>query len=283
MFDRYLTKCPVDTHTELLKTNILLPEGVLLKCKICKQLISQCTEKTYLASMLEFNDPIGTLPKLQSLNRAFKLHAGRLKQFINILKRPANKIKLLDVGCSSGAFLNSATRLGFVAEGVEPARKAVDTAVKNGLNVKCGTLEAVQYNEQCFDVVTLFEVIEHLKDPVSLLKEIHRILKKNGILMIGTGNANSWTARILQSRWEYFSIKNHGGHISFFNPYSIKLLAEKTNFSCKNIITKNLKLSEKDNGNKIIYRMFKIISQMLNPIARLFNQGHDMIVILEKK
>jgi len=134
-----------------------------------------------------------------------------------------------------------------------------------------------------FDVITLFEVIEHLKDPCPLISHCHSLLKPNGLMVIGTGNACSWTARIQGKRWEYFSIDNHGGHISFYNPKSMQALAEKTQFTVIKNNTRCVKFFEKGQVPYPLYRVTKLFSEMLNFPAKLFGQGHDMLSLLAPK
>ena len=257
-----------------------MPEGVLLECSDCGQLISQCSETKYFSSMQEFNVSAGTAPNQQSMNRAKKLHTDRLSLIQKKLGKAARDIKLMDVGCSSGTFLNTAKQLNFQTYGVEPSAKAAATAMQHGHNVVVGELNPEQYVAHSFDAITLFEVIEHLPNPLQLLQAMRRILKLNGIIMLSTGNAQSLTVKYLQERWDYFSIDAHGGHISFYNPFSMKRLAAKAKLQVDAIITKNTRFAYKETCAKFTYRLLKILTELLNPIIKTFGQGHDMIVIM---
>ena len=279
---KYLSKCPIGCESTLVTTNISMPEGNLLGCSLCGQLISQCTENRYHESMEEFDVAHGTTPSVNNQKRSSKLHTKRLMQITSALGAPAQKITLLDVGCSSGAFLNSARILGFKTFGVEPAKQAANTAKKSGLNVVAGTLEQAQYSNNHFDAITLFEVIEHLKEPKLLFQEIYRVLKPGGVLLISTGNSKSLTVKLLKNKWDYFSISAHGGHISFFNPKSIALLAQTANLEIINHASINNRFAYRDDTSKIQYRLLKIASEALNPIVKYFNIGHDMIIMMRK-
>ena len=189
---------------------------------------------------------------------------------------------LLDVGCSSGAFLATAVKLGFTAEGVEPAERAAATAQASGLKVHRGLLHEAAYASASFDAVSLLEVIEHLKEPLPLLKEIHRILKPGGIFLIGTGNAASWSARSFGAHWDYFSIARHGGHISFFNPKSLEKLAAQAGFSVALVKTRSVRFGDRANTSEPAYTLLKIAAELINPLAALWHQGEDMAVYLRK-
>ena len=143
-----------------------------------------------------------------------------------------------------------------------------------------GTLYSAGFAKGIFDELTLFGVIEHLDSPLELLKECLCILQPQGILLIGTGNSTSWTAAIMKSRWRYFHIKRHGGHISFFDPLSMHLLAERTGFTLQSLETRNVRFYEKGDVPQPVYRLAKTASELLNLPARLLGKGHDLLAIL---
>jgi len=279
---RFLNTCPIGCNASLETTPYVLPEGALLRCSACGQLISQCTPARYWQSMQEFDDSQGTLPKAGSEDSRFRRSKKFLDRIVNLLGRPPGEIRLLDVGCSSGAFLNSAIKLGFRAEGVEPAPKAAATAQAAGLKVRQGLLHEAGYADEQFDAITLFEVIEHLQQPQELLRECRRILRPGGILLIGTGNAGSWSMSAMGARWEYLHIEKHGGHVSFFNPGSIASLAHRTGFSVAAIHTRGVRFCEKGDCSAPIYRIAKLAGELVNLLAASLNKGHDMAAYLKK-
>lgn len=279
---RFLNTCPVGCHAPLETTAYVLPEGALLRCSACGQLISQCAEAHYWQSMREFDDPQGTLPIAGSEHSRLRRSKKFLAQIAKLLGQPPEKIRLLDVGCSSGAFLHAAVKLGFRAEGVEPAPKAAATAQAAGLKVHQGLLQEAGYADGQFDAITLFEVIEHLQQPQELLQECQRILRPGGILLVGTGNAGSWSMATMGARWEYLSIAKHGGHVSFFNPGSITSLAQRSGFSVAAVRTRGVRFCEKGDCSKPVYRIAKIAGELLNVFATLLNKGHDMAAYLKR-
>lgn len=279
---RYLTSCPVGCAGDLLETDIVLPEGALLRCSVCGQLLSQCSENRYWQSMEEFNDPQGTLPNARSIERRFRRSKTFLDKACSLLGKKPEEIRLLDVGCSSGAFLGAAVRLGYRAEGVEPAAKAAATAQAAGLKVRQGLLHEAAYADGEFDVVTLFEVIEHLKEPKALLQECQRILRPGGILLVGTGNAAGWSARTMGAHWEYFDIAKHGGHISFYSPQSLGKLAQQTGFAVASVQTRGVRFFDKGNSAEPLYTLAKIGAELVTPLAEMLNKGNDMAVYLRR-
>lgn len=282
--ERLIERCPVGCTGDLAETTIVLPEGPLRRCLACGQLVSQITARAYARSMKEFNTPRGTLPTRRTQQR----HDARAAKLFGTVRtlvcaEPGGAARFLDIGCSSGALLRSARHYGFDAEGVEPAARAAEFAVTTGLKVFQGYLHEARYPASSFDVAMLMEVIEHLPDPSALLKEVWRVLKPNGLLVVGTGNGAGWTVRLVGARWGYFDVAGHGGHVSFFNPISLGLLAQRCGFRIERIETRRVSLAEPHETGRVTYRLLKVAAELLAMPARLFGKGHDMLAFLRKR
>lgn len=130
--------------------------------------------------------------------------------------------RLLDVGCGSGVYLDAFRKLGWDAYGVELSPEAAEQARRSlGLKVFTGVLEDAKFPNGCFDVVTLIHVLEHLRDPVGTLREVSRILKKDGLLLMALPNLRSLAAWIFRSRWFPLDVPRHLYH---FSPTSLRRL-----------------------------------------------------------
>lgn len=279
----YIQVCPVGCKAPLLATSTVLPEGALLSCPECGQWISQCSGQRYWQSMEEFNDPRGTLPDSRSAARGFRRHSKFLRGFETLLQAKPPEIRLLDVGCSSGSFLGSAIKLGFRAEGVEPAPRACATAQASGLKVFNGLLHQARFAAGSFDAISLLEVIEHLKEPLPVLQESARLLRPGGVMLVGTGNTASWTAKAFGNHWDYLRIEKHGGHVSFFNPGSLAKLAAQAGLELALVKTRSLRFSDRGNSAEPVYSVLKITAELLNPLASLLHKGSDMAMYLRLK
>jgi len=279
--DAIFSRCPNGCRSTLENTTIALPEGELKCCPACGQLLSPCSQTWFDESMQEFDVPAGTLPTGKNKHRYHKRMGKILTNAQKIIASTPSP-NLLDVGCSSGALLRVARECGYNAVGVEPATQAANTARKLGFDVFPGFLQDAQFPDNHFDVITLFEVIEHLQEPSDLLSEILRITKPGGLLLVGTGNADSWTVGFMQEQWEYFDIRSHGGHISFFNPKSMALLADRCGFDVHSISTKRVNLAERKNVSSPVYELVKITRELLAFPARWLDKGHDMLAIMRK-
>ena len=270
---RIIEKCPVGCDSTLESSDILLSEGALLRCTSCGQLVNPCDAENYKRRFQPFgpDNPIDENPSV---------HRKRLKKIQKYIHFPPEKTRLLDIGCNIGTFLQLAKEQGYLITGVEPDAKAVEAGLRSGLDIRCGYLHEINLGDARYDIVTLFEVVEHLEDPTGLLKECHRILKPGGFLCMTTGNARSWTVRFLREKWDYFDLKF--GHISFFNPSSVSTVARRMGFKVVKIETKSVSLKEREGTSRIKYRMAKIVAEVLGLPAGLLNKGQDMFVAMRK-
>ena len=140
-------------------------------------------------------------------------------------------------------------------------------------------LEEVGFADAAFDAVTLFEVIEHLKAPLPLLRECRRILRPGGLVCLTTGNAASWTVAALGARWDYFDMARDGGHVSFYNPRSLALLATRAGYAPLAIDTARVRFSEQGDA---LHAIAKPAAELLNLPARIAGRGHDMTAYLRR-
>lgn len=138
-----------------------------------------------------------------------------------------NKGKILDIGTSAGFFLKAAKDNGWKCYGVEPNRISALRARKEyQLDVREGVLREVKFKDNFFDVVTLWDVLEHMTDPSSELKEVYRILKPGGMVVINYPDMGSFLAKITASKWWFiFSV-----HLFYFDQSSIKKILSKNGF-----------------------------------------------------
>jgi 2-polyprenyl-3-methyl-5-hydroxy-6-metoxy-1,4-benzoquinol methylase len=260
----------------------MLLEGSLRRCTECGQLLSQASEDRYWQTMADFNQADFNTPSDRELGRRTRVAEKRLTRIANLLGKSPKGIRLCDVGCSRGQFVAAALAAGFSAEGVEPAPLIAQAARDAGLPVRTGLLEDQHYADASFDVLTLFEVVEHLRAPLPLLAECRRVLKAGGILLISTGNAASWSAAAMGARWDYFDMARDGGHVSFFNPRSMATLAANAGFEVAGIDTARVKFHDRENTPRWRYAAGKLLAEALNLPARIAGRGHDMLAWLRK-
>ncbi len=106
-----------------------------------------------------------------------------LRGICSRLSTPDSRLKILDVGCGTGANLEMLAQFGS-AEGVDVSDDALEFCRKKGLTVQKGLAETLPYADETFDVSTALDVIEHLDDDIAGLKEMHRVTKTGGYTLI---------------------------------------------------------------------------------------------------
>ena len=112
------------------------------------------------------------------------------------IERKAQRGRMLDVGCAEGTFLELARRRGWEVCGTEfSAFAAAEAARRTEAEIFCGELHEARYPGTSFDTVTLWHVLEHVRDPGATLREIRRILRPGGLLVIAVPNVNDLLMR----------------------------------------------------------------------------------------
>jgi SAM-dependent methyltransferase len=139
---------------------------------------------------------------------------------------PAGK-RLLDVGCAAGAFLVAARNAGFDVTGVEPSRWLSGYGRKTyDLDIRQGILRPETFPEGSFDVITIWDVIEHVPDPHALLQTVHSLLKPNGFLWINFPDIDSSAAKLLGWKWPFWL----SVHLHYYTPATIRRQIERAGF-----------------------------------------------------
>jgi len=157
-----------------------------------------------------------------------KSYRGYFARKLDDLQRYKDAGRLLDVGCGAGFFLDAARDRGYHVSGLDlssvPAAYARETL---RLDVTVGSLFDYQAPSSAFDVVTIFQTIEHEPTPVAFGAELFRMLAPGGILMVTTPAADGFVARVMGRRW--FGYRNVE-HVSFFNRQSLRYALERAGF-----------------------------------------------------
>ena len=139
---------------------------------------------------------------------------------------PARHRRLLDVGAYCGFFVDVARQAGFAAEGIELSRWAVSHARGLGLTVRNETIEERRRSGARYDVVTMWDVVEHLRDPRRELAACYDLLRPGGRLHASTIDARSLVARLLGVRWPWLMDM----HLFYFDRDTLPALLEQTGF-----------------------------------------------------
>lgn len=135
-----------------------------------------------------------------------------LKNKLNLINSlQPNKGKILDIGAGTGEFLFVAQQNGWNTTGVEPSEKAKQIAINKGVSF----VEALaQLENHTFDVITMWHVLEHVPDLNHQIKELKRLLKPSGYLIVAVPNFNSFDAQHYGKFWAAYDVPIHFWHFS---------------------------------------------------------------------
>lgn len=149
-----------------------------------------------------------------------------------------NEARIIDVGCGDGfhlRLLREFGRPGWRLEGIDPSRRAVEAAAHAGISVREGTVECLDLPASTYDLVLLVATVEHVADPVGLLRAVHVLLKPGGRAVVITDNTDTLDFKLFGGRhWGGYHFPRHW---NLFNPRALRLLAEKTGFEVHNLST----------------------------------------------
>jgi 2-polyprenyl-3-methyl-5-hydroxy-6-metoxy-1,4-benzoquinol methylase len=227
-----------------------------------------------------------------------KLYHSRLK-FIEGF-RP-NKGNLLDIGCGAGYFVKCALDRGWKAHGLELLPEYVQHAKDNlGLHeVQQGSLDnALPFKPQTCDVVTLWDLIEHVRHPLACLEKINRATKPGGLLIIWTPNIKN--SIFVKEQWLSYKLNQH---IYFFSRSSLEQILKKagfkidyitTNKAKKGLFNRNNTIPFKDSNKpndkfgKFLFSVKRDLKNAVNPLTYcgplfdIFGFGFNLLVVASK-
>jgi 2-polyprenyl-3-methyl-5-hydroxy-6-metoxy-1,4-benzoquinol methylase len=136
--------------------------------------------------------------------------------------------RVLDVGTAAGSFLHVAKSRGWVVDGCEPNRWLCQWGREHyGLDIRPGTLNDQAFPAASFDLVTLWDVLEHTPDPAAVIRECRRVLKPGGLLVVNYPDIGSGVARTMGRSWVFLL----SVHLYYFTPATLTRLLESSGFS----------------------------------------------------
>lgn len=202
-----------------------------------------------------------------------KTRAFLKKRFRKRIKRALPHLegveKVLDVGCSYGHFLEVAKDFGWDVVGLEPNMYIYKHLLqgKEGIRIINSTLRKTSF-EKKHDLVTYWDVLEHIQDPDRELCVVHKLLRSQGYLIVQCPNKASWGVRLSGSKWGWWSPPDHIYH---FTPGSLRRLVEKSGFSILFIETYN-------DEEEILRGIFNRLSLQSSPRAAAYvDLMHQMV------
>lgn len=215
-------------------------------------------------------------------------HAGEAVRNLRLLERHATSGRLLDVGCSSGLFLKAARERGWRVQGLEysadSSRIARDV---HGLPVKTGELSSETFEPGSFDVLTMWDVIEHVPDPLTTVRNAARLLAPGGLLVIKTPNVDGLYPRVslrLADRLGFWGHPEPPGHLYQFSVRTLKRLVARAGLEVVNVYHRRIPLTYSFGEPRAWLRSVKWALYCLAflPLAWLgpfFSSGDDVAIV----
>lgn len=272
-----------------------------MKCNVCKSqehelLVNVKSRKIYTCNNcgLVFIKPLPSKSKNQktvdkisnSFYDEYKLEEESYRKYflkkIKDIKKYKKKGSILDVGCGPGTFLVEAKKSGYETYGVDLSTEAVKISKGRKLNAKKDSLKEVRFRKKQFDIITTFQLIEHVLNPRLLIEQAYKKLNKGGILVIATPNQRGLLSRLSGKKWfEYYNLE----HNYYFSEQTLTTLTEDNGFEilqCKTEFGRELNLVYVwDRLVNYYYTKDTSINKIINLLKFIPNIIGDKIAIRE--
>ena len=169
--------------------------------------------------------------------------------------------RLVDMGCGGGFFVRAAATGGWEAIGIEPSVEAARYAARaQQVRVVAGRLEATPFADARFDVITMFDVLEHVFCPSACLTEARRLLAPGGRLVIETPNMAGWLPRLMGQRHPWIRPPEH---LTYFTPSTLCRLLEQCGFQVEQLHGSTRKVLTLDYVLALIARTNPLVTALL--------------------
>ena len=210
----------------------------LVRCKNCGLAYvgnppDEAAVKAFYTAQADYHEEL-----LDPAHPSFERMRGVARQHVAMLKRSRpdlSGLKILDVGCSSGLFLDEVRKTGARTFGAELSPDTAAFAKRHfGLDVHQGDWRSAGYGEAAFDVITLFDVIEHLPDPLAELEALLPLLKPGGLLLQSTPDIDGLFPRAsypLAKRLDYWPHPEPPHHLFQFSARTLSAMTERAGYS----------------------------------------------------
>ena len=198
----------------------------LLRCKACGHAFLETDKDQHSAIEDDYmHDYAGHRP-----DPVFELRAraAMVHEIMPLVPPPA---RLLDVGCGSGAFLDVARSLGYAGTGIDISSGAIATCRERGLHAIEGDVLSHDFGEP-FDLVTMWDFLEHLRDPALFVRRAFDLLRSGGILVVKTPGMGRLTIELARVNKRVLPVILHAPHhVQYWTPGSIDSILSRAGFA----------------------------------------------------
>ena len=195
----------------------------LVKCNSCGFVFSPQNTRNKIEYSNYRDEEV--LKSVRAANNYVRFRRHKLR--IKLIKKFKNSGNLFDIGVGWGHFTYTAKKMGFDVDGIEISETMHHYATNDlNLRIEKGSFYEIPIKENFYDIITLWDVLEHLEKPLEVLKKANRMLKYDGIIVIQVPQIDSKVAKIQKEKWPMLSVE----HINYFSKSTIKLALEKSGF-----------------------------------------------------
>lgn len=202
----------------------------MVKCKTCGLVYSnpileyEKLEKLYKKSFTGYDE------HLENLKETYGYYLNQLNKLriTDYGLRNSDKLKLLEIGCGNGFFLEEAKKQGYAVYGVEPGKPSVDKAkpeIKK--NIIVDIFKPGQFKRNFFDVICCFQTFDHVPNPNEVLAEGYKLLKKDGLMLFFNHDVGAWQNRLMGEKSPIIDIE----HTYLFDKKTMSEIFIKHNFT----------------------------------------------------
>ncbi|HEX7772013.1 MAG TPA: class I SAM-dependent methyltransferase, partial [Pyrinomonadaceae bacterium] len=181
-----------------------LPELKLRRCRECSCLWADDARQDEATLIAAYERVSDSYFEPAENDRRYQRFYKWIEQF---LKEHVSGRTILDVGCGDGTFLSTLSN-EWSKHGVEPSMSGARLARQRNLDVACATLDTTTKAYEA-DLISALDVIEHVVDPHSFVKSLKRHLRQGGIVLLLTGDAEAYAARVAGPQWSYLKWCGH--------------------------------------------------------------------------
>jgi 2-polyprenyl-3-methyl-5-hydroxy-6-metoxy-1,4-benzoquinol methylase len=204
----------------------------LVKCKQCSFVFA-----SKIPSTDELIAHYGTYPRSNTISAITIKRYNELLDKLEVFRKTNN---LLDVGCGDGFFLETAKKRNWNVYGTEYTDVAIKLCLAKGIQMQQGKLDVNQYSPGFFDVISSFEVIEHINNPQEEISNFSTLLRSGGAVYVTTPNFNSLSRYYLKEKW---NVIEYPEHLSYYTQKTLSDLFKKNNFSVHSFQSTGVSLS----------------------------------------
>jgi 2-polyprenyl-3-methyl-5-hydroxy-6-metoxy-1,4-benzoquinol methylase len=191
---------------------------------------------------------------------AREMKLAHFRERLQVVRSHAPGGRLLDVGCACGYFLEVAANNGYDVWGLEFSRNAIAAAQPEiRPRIIHASLDALgREHEGRYDIISAFDIIEHLEQPVEFLRQAKRLLRPGGSLVISTPDADHWLRPLMGARWPMLQPMQH---LTIFSRQSLRAALDAAGFRTGLVVTAHKVLSY-----QYLIDQLRLLNPMLHPV-----------------